>query len=146
MRSILSSNSDRSTEIAISAFSHDDEEAYHLPLGPKIALIINFNTALWTAITILILYIVKKYADVQHIIDLSNLMMCFFIGAAVAAASIWLDGAARNLYRMELTQHKKFTKWADVFDFSALGAMLASIVIFVWGCWWGASILRSELF
>jgi membrane protein DedA with SNARE-associated domain len=146
MRSILTSTNDRSAEFAISAFSHDDDEAYNLPLWPKIALIINFNTAIWTAITILILYIIKKSADVQHIIDLSNLMMCFFIGAAVAAASIWLDGAARNLYRMERTRYNKFAKWADVFDFSALGAMLASIVIFVWGCWWGASILRSELF
>jgi hypothetical protein len=129
-----------------SEFLGEDIGTYSLPLIPKISLIMNFNAAIWTGVVILILAVVRKAVGVQQIVDLTSLMVCLFIGAAVAALSICFDVLARKLYKAEAGGAKTLSRWAEVFDFTAIGVMLASMGVFVWGLFWGACLLRAILF
>ncbi|MCC3247027.1 hypothetical protein LG047_17165 [Methylocystis sp. WRRC1] len=115
---------------------HDaPEEGYRIPLGPKVALILNINAAIWAAAVTVIVTVTRRENNIEQIASLSNLILCFLVGVVIAMLSCGCDRAARNMYRREAAQKKAWFGVAEICDISAVGALAAAFAIFAWGVW-----------
>lgn len=91
----------------------------------------------------IILTIMNQHDNIHEIVLLSKLALCFIVGAAVSMMSVILDLVARKMYLDETLKKGVISKFAEVVDFSSLGAIVASACVFAWGVWSGASSLQN---
>lgn len=113
----------------------DDDTAYRIPFAPKVALILNLNAAIWAGAVTVIISVMRPEHNIDRIVALSNLILCFLVGAAVAVLSCGCDRLARQLYRREARSERAWLGVAEICDVSAIGVVIASFGIFGWGGW-----------
>jgi hypothetical protein len=121
------------------------EVEFHLPILPKVGLIVNIVAAIWMTVAAVIATLLNPHENIGLIVLFSNLVLCFLTGAIVAGISSLVDWAAKKAYKSEATRKSILSKCADVIDFSAVGFMVASLAVFSWGVWMGSSSMRALL-
>jgi hypothetical protein len=112
-----------------------EEDQYKMPLVPKIALILNINATMWAATITVVVTVLRHNNNIENIVAISNLILCFIVGAVVAGLSCCCDYAARRLYKIEASKKVARSSFAEICDVSAIGIVLASFGILVWGVW-----------
>jgi len=123
-----------------------DQEAQDLPIIPKLAIVLNLNAAILTAITVIVIFAINNFKGSEQIYTIATLIPCFLIGSAVAVLSVALDHLARSLHASGAGAPSRYAKFAEIFYYSALSVLFASLAIFGWTLWQGGASLYACFF
>jgi hypothetical protein len=131
LSSLAVDRQDKGDDRNIFSIDHD----YALPTLQTVAVALNANAAICASIATVIITIMNQHNYLNSIVSMSKLILCFIVGSAVSLISLLLDFTARAAYKREASKPSAFSKCASIFDYLAVGVMLASITVFGWGLW-----------
>jgi hypothetical protein len=114
---------------------------YRLPALPKMSAIANINAAIAATILTVVFTIVNQHKLIESIVDFSNLILCFAFGAGVSLLSCVLDYRSRRLYRSAVGAKAYFVDVGNIYDSCAFCVFVASLAIFVFGCFFGGGLI-----